>query len=110
MPGQGRGELVAWWLGCFYKEKENWLEDRPLHGENIPSFGQWSVKKRPFSSLFLPGWRSLLLGPVTLVLDVRVRVPWLGVCGGRGCCLLSLLLRADSLPAFVTGLKPSCFL
>lgn len=41
---------------------------------------------------------------------------WSGLCPlsahlqRRGCSLLSLLLRADSLPALVTHLKPSCFL
>lgn len=110
VPGQGGHELVVWWLGCFYKEKENWLEDSPLHEENLLSVGLWLVKKGPFSSPFLPCWCSLLWGSFTPVLDVRVHVLWLGVCGGRACCLLSLLLRADSLPAFVTRLKPSCFL
>lgn len=51
MPGRGGDELLAWWLGCFYKEKANWLEDNPLHGENLPSFGLWSVKKHLFLSV-----------------------------------------------------------
>lgn len=79
MPGQGGDELVVWWLGCFYKEKENWLEDSPLHEENLLSFGLWLVKKDLFSSLFLPCWLSLLSGSFTLVLDIHVHVPWLGL-------------------------------
>lgn len=50
--------------------------------------------------LVLPGPRSIYL-----VLDVRVP----GAYGRGFCCWLSLLLRADSHPAFITHLKPSCF-
>lgn len=76
------------------------------------SFLLWAVVSEE-GSLFLsvPALLAQVVsGSFTPVLDVRVHVPWLGVCSGRGCCLLSLLLRADSLPAFVTHLKPSCFL
>lgn len=62
-----------------------------------------------FSSLFLPCWCVLLSG-CSLWFWCLAPCLCLAVCGGRGCCLLSLLLSADSLPALVTCLKPSCFL
>lgn len=65
------------------------------------------------------GWRKGISFPLCSCPALRVAPSgsgclapclWLGVCSRRGCCLLSLLLRADSLPALVTRLKPSCFL
>lgn len=99
---------MAWWLGL---QGEGRLVSRESSGW-IKSSLLWAVvgeKESPFLSV--PA--LLMLSALMLALSgsgCLAPCLWLRVCSRRGCCLLSLLLTADSLPALVTLLKPSCFL
>lgn len=104
--GMGGKGLVAWWLGL---KGEGRLVSRQSSGW-IKSSLLWVGEE---GSRFLSVPVLLMLSALRLTHSGAghlARCLWLGVCSGKGWCLLSLLLRADSLPALVTHLKPSHFL